>query len=209
MTLPKEIMDFLKVYDDWETSEDLCAGPLFDAMLEAREILREGNLPRAAPPNTAKKRAASRRCSNTGRDGASSPPQSRDISPCSGGFPERALRDRRMMNLDDLEAEYMAAAAAGQYKAIDFAFGESDEFCAVVTMEIMCLLRLTAPETTINVDPDVALSVWARSACAHLLNVMEKHAAPQWAAAEYQRRREENLEMQAEWEQSEFPEITR
>jgi hypothetical protein len=36
-----ELDAFLRAYDDWAASPELCAGPLFDGMLEARAALNE------------------------------------------------------------------------------------------------------------------------------------------------------------------------
>ena len=52
--------DFLRAYDAWAESLELCAGPLFDRMLEAREALdaamREATLGGGKPQAREQKR---------------------------------------------------------------------------------------------------------------------------------------------------------
>lgn len=96
--------------------------------------------------------------------------------------------------LNDLEAEYLELAAAGDFKAIDYALAECDDVSHWAQTTIMRILVLAAPGETND-----ALAAWATVARQQLLGVLVQHVAPLWAASECSKRVVATQEMVAEW----------
>lgn len=102
--------------------------------------------------------------------------------------------------LEAIEEEYLELAAAGDFKALDYALAESDEFCISVHTTITGLMRAAGPESSRDpASSDTVLSIWAQGVRADLLAVLTEHVAPAWALAEYPKRVEATAEMVAEW----------
>lgn len=110
--------------------------------------------------------------------------------------------------IEALETEYMELAAAGDFKAIDYALAESEQFNAQALSTLMALMRVTGPES--SRDPefgDKNVTIHMQGARCDLLEVLTQHVAPAWALQEYDRRRQEAEEMAAEWQESEWREV--
>jgi len=104
--------------------------------------------------------------------------------------------------LTEYEEEFMRLAAEGNREAHDFAIGESDMACHSSQAITMGLMKVGA-----DLD-DFHAALWVRCARQAFLDVLRKEAAPEWARQEYAKRREESLEMQQEWNESEWPALS-
>jgi hypothetical protein len=101
--------------------------------------------------------------------------------------PNHTDPDRAM--LDDLEAEYLAAVAAGDWPAYDYALAESSVFNASLNGNVMALLMTPAGANT-------GLAEMIRE---RLFEVLAEHVAPFWALAELPKRVAATEEMVAAW----------
>ena len=108
--------------------------------------------------------------------------------------------------LDDLEAEYMAMADIGDFRAIDYALAEAEGLAVSICAIISNIMEKARPQTS-----DRLLACFARVVRDELLAHFNE-VAPLWAAAELPKRVAATQEMLAEWAeeaQAEPPEVLR
>lgn len=111
--------------------------------------------------------------------------------------------------LDDLEEKFVAAMEGRgttdeTAEALGFAEVESEKFCVQESGVVMFLLRHRELCATDPVHAQRVVSCATKA----LLKVLTNEVAPLWAQAEYGKRREATVEMQADWVQSEYPELS-
>lgn len=101
--------------------------------------------------------------------------------------PSHTDHDRAL--LDDLEIEYLAAIADGDWPAYDYAMAESAVFECTVNGNVMAILMTPA-------EANLGLAEIIRE---RLFEVLAEHVAPLWAAREISKRVAATEEMVAGW----------